>query len=74
MENDIVLPTPEKEGYTYQGWQCNDEETPAKQVIISRGSVGDRNFTAVWEPITYTITLNPAGGTGAMEGWTAQED
>ena len=34
-----------------------------KEVIIEKGSTGDRSFVAKWTPTSYTITYNLDGGT-----------
>ena len=59
---DIVLNNPTKYGYTFDGWTGTDLEETTENVIISKGSTGDRNYTAKWKANTYTISYNLNGG------------
>lgn len=43
---DIVLQNPEKEGYTFLGWTGTDVPVKNLNVIISKGSIGNREYTA----------------------------
>ena len=61
--NTINLREPTRTGYTFLGWTYYEQETPIKDVTIESGSIGDMNFTAHWQPTTYTITYNMNGGT-----------
>ncbi|MBR3162595.1 MAG: InlB B-repeat-containing protein [Clostridia bacterium] len=59
----FTLPTPTKEGYTFEGWTGTGLTEPTKAVTISKGSTGDREYTANWSTATsYTITYNLNGG------------
>ena len=61
---NIPLPTPTKNGYTFAGWL----DSKAKKVIttLPKGSIGDRTLTAQWVADTYTITyLNIENATNA---------
>jgi len=51
------LPTPEREGYTFNGWFTEEGE-------VSAGTVFKENATihAQWTIIHYTITFDPNGG------------
>ncbi len=51
----IALQNPSKTGYVFKGW------TP--EGTIAKGSTGNKEFTAAWEEIIYTITYNLNGGT-----------
>lgn len=59
---DFVLPSPEKDGFTFDGWK--EGETPQqKNVTVRKGSFGDRIFTAVWkENAAHTVTLKAGNG------------
>ncbi len=59
---DITLTNPTKEGYTFAGWIGTDVIGKATTVTIPQGSVGDRQYTATWTAISYTITYNLDGG------------
>jgi uncharacterized repeat protein (TIGR02543 family) len=60
--NDIVLPTPEREGYTFLGWKDMETIEVYENVIIPKGSVRDKEYKAEWKANQYTITFNPNGG------------
>jgi len=60
--DDITLTNPTKEGYIFLGWVGTDIPDLEKNVMISQGSTGDREYTAEWEIInTYKLTINPGG-------------
>ena len=45
---DITLPTPARDGYTFEGWTGTGLEAVQKAVVIPKGSMGDRTYTATW--------------------------
>ena len=59
-----TLPTPTRTGYTFAGW-WTAKDTGGKQVTASTVCYASGNYTlyARWAPKTYTVTLNPNGGT-----------
>ena len=57
----IVLNNPTKTGYTFLGWSGTDIDGISANVVIPSGSTGDREYTANWEVITYTITYELDG-------------
>ena len=64
---DVTTPTftlkePTKVGYEFQGWTGSNGDTPQKEVEIGEGSTGDKNYTANWKVINYTITYDLDGG------------
>lgn len=56
---------PPKAGYTFAGWDKAPATMPAEDVVIN----------ATWNPVSYTITLDPNGGNVIVSGedWTAGE-
>ena len=60
---DILLNNPIKSGYEFTGWSLNDSDELNKSVIISKGSSGDRNYVAHFEPISYRIEYDLNDGT-----------
>lgn len=57
----VSLPTPQREGYTFEGWFLDDAfESSASFLILSNQ---DRTLYAKWDPIPYTIVFNTNGGT-----------
>ena len=52
-----------KEHYTFKGWSGTDLTGDENlTVTIQTGSIGDREYTAHWTPIEYTITYDLDGG------------
>ena len=60
----FTLNNPVKQGYTFKGWSgtglTGDENTT---VTVPTGSTGNRTYTANYTAKTYTMTINPNGGT-----------
>ena len=63
------LPTPTKTGYTFEGWFMDDSTqiTSNDTVKITE----DKTLKAHWQGATYTLTVNPNGGT--WNGSSAQQ-
>ena len=61
-DNDITLPQPTRTAYNFMGWTGTDLTEPTMTVVIPAGSIENREYTAVWEPIVYPITYDLAGG------------
>ncbi len=56
--NDIVLSDAQKDGYTFLGWTGTNGEVPEKNVIISKGSTGNKSYTANYsahEEVNYKV-------------------
>ena len=76
IENQVVtqnskygdLPTPEKEGYTFEKWVYEDGSEVLEDTIIPTGT--NHTITAVYEEHRYTIDYNSNGGVGMMESTT----
>ncbi len=50
IENDeITLNNPTRNGYTFVGWTGTELSSPTLVVKIPTGSIGDREYRAVWE-------------------------
>ena len=62
--NTITLNNPTRAGYTFAGWTGSNGNTPQTTVQITKGSTGNKTYTANWTPITYNITYDLAGGQG----------
>jgi uncharacterized repeat protein (TIGR02543 family) len=62
VEQTVILEFPTRTGYTFLGWTYEGQTTPTKNVTIAKGSTGEKSYTANWEAISSTITLNPNGG------------
>lgn len=55
----ITLKNPSKDGHIFLGWSGTELEEIQKEVVIPKGSVGDRSYTANWTQVEVI-----------MEGWT----
>ena len=53
---DINLNKPTKFGYTFTGWTGTELTDKTEEVLIAKGSKGNREYTANWTPTVYTIT------------------
>jgi len=60
--DDIILVAPSREGYTFLGWTGSNGRKSELEIIIPKGSVNDKNYTANWIANSYVISLNPNGG------------
>lgn len=69
---DVVLPSPEKEGAEFLGWTYQDSSTPKVGLTIKKGSWGNKIFTAKWSSLLYSVSFNANGGTGSMESVTSE--
>ena len=58
----FLLPTPVRTGYIFLGWTGEGITEPQKTMEIPKGSTGDRTYTANWQVIEYTVTLDASGG------------
>ena len=64
-EPEGELPTPTREGYTFEGWYLSKTEfTPANKVEATTivKATADHTLYANWTANTYTVTFNPKGG------------
>ena len=56
IESDaITLNNPSREGYTFAGWTGTGLTEATMEVIIAKGSMGDRSYTATWTVNFYTL-------------------
>lgn len=58
----FTLPKPTKIGYRFTGWTGTGLNAATETVTITKGSTGDRSYTANWELVDYTISYNLNGG------------
>ena len=58
----ILLEEPSKTGYTFIGWSTNENQTPMLNVEITKGSHGDKEFTANFIPNKYKVTFDVNSG------------
>ena len=72
LDKDIKLNNPTKEGYTFAGWTGTGLDSPTIDVVISGGSLGNREYTATWAPYQSKITFNLDGGSLNTQSMTAE--
>lgn len=63
--NTFKLKNPTKIGYTFKGWTGSNGSTPQTSVSISKGSTGNKSYTANW---TRNFTCASKGGTTTYMG------
>ncbi len=72
--DDILLNNPTKTGYTFIGWTNDDITTPIKNIVIPKGSQGDKKFIANWEANVYKITYDVNGGNQIIDNQNVHFD
>ena len=68
---DFTLNAPVREGYTFKGFTGSNGDEPQADVKIEKGTTGVLSYTANWEAIEYTITIDADGGEFAEENPTS---
>lgn len=63
--DDLLIPYPEKTGYSFKGYKSDiyEEENPVKDYVIRKGSSGDIELTAFYEANDYLMNFDPLDGT-----------
>lgn len=54
---DIHVTRPDKVGYTFLGWTGTDVSNNTLDVVIPKGSLGDRSYVAHWEAQAYDVEV-----------------
>jgi uncharacterized protein (TIGR02145 family)/uncharacterized repeat protein (TIGR02543 family) len=54
----FTLNNPTKTGYTFTGWTGTNGMTAQTAVTVAKGNTGNREYTANWTAIYYTLTAN----------------
>ena len=68
----FTLNNPTRTGYTFKGWSGTGLTGNTNQTVtISKGSRGNRTYTANWTAKTTTVTLNQQSGSGGTSSVTA---
>ncbi|CDE70007.1 cell wall/surface repeat protein [Clostridium sp. CAG:277] len=58
---DIALPVPVRDGYTFSGWIGNNGTEPRVNVVIAKGSTGNKKYIANWnKKATSTPSASPS--------------
>lgn len=62
-EAERTLPVPpSRDGYTFRGWYSGGYEVGDPVDVIPSGTTGNLNYYGAYEPIEYTVTFDPDGG------------
>ena len=72
IRDSFTLNNPYKQGFTFIGWSGTDLTEITKNVTITEGSIGDREYLANYEINKATLTVDPNGG--KYEGSTVPVD
>ena len=68
----FTLNNPTRTGYTFLGWSGTGLTGTANQTVtITKGSTGNRSYTANWQANTYTVTFNKQNGSDGSNSVTA---
>ena len=68
---DVLLPAPERGGFSFSGWYSNSDYLGEKIEKISAGDLGDKTFYAKWSKAAITVSigqLNDLGLTYEVDG------
>ena len=52
----FTLEKPTKTGYNFAGWIVNQGDEPNLDMVIEKGSTGNKTYTAVWQIQTFIVT------------------
>ena len=55
--NTFSLNNPTRSGYTFSGWTGSNGNTPQTSVSITKGSTGDKSFTANWSKAASSLNV-----------------
>ena len=73
--NNFTLKNPTRTGYIFQGWTGTGITGSSTSVTVTKGSTGNRTYTATWKAITYYVKYNGNGATsGSMNNSTHTYD
>ena len=62
VNDEIVLKTPEKRGYRFEGWYADRSFTGSKIEKVSRGTAQNLTLYAKWGLASFRLTYDPLGG------------
>ncbi len=58
----FTLPTPNRNGYKFEGWFDNEEFTGDAVISIEQGTTGNKKYYASWSIVEYTVKFESNGG------------
>lgn len=62
INDEVELPTPVRENFTFAGWYDNDFLKGEKQTKIAKGSSGNKKFYATWTRANAVYFVQPKNG------------
>ena len=65
--DDFTLNNPTKTGYNFTGWTGTELEEKTMEVVIEKGSTGNRSYTANYKKKKYTVSYIDKGSEYASE-------
>ncbi|MBQ4215142.1 MAG: InlB B-repeat-containing protein, partial [Bacteroidales bacterium] len=60
--DEVTLPTPTREGYTFAGWYNNSNLVGTEFTQVESTETGNKEFWAKWDVNTYEVSLDAKGG------------
>ncbi len=63
IEDEIILPVPQRDNFTFVGWHAKDMLDDEVQTTIPVGTTGDQKFFAEWTMGNLVQITRPANGT-----------
>lgn len=74
-DENFTLNNPSKKGYTFVGWTGTDVEETSQNVVVTKGSYGNRAYTANFDVIEYKISYELDGGSAENRSiYTIEDD
>ena len=64
-EDEVVINAPSRTGYTFTGWTGTDLSELTKDLVIPKGSTGNREYEAHWTANEFRISYNLNGGSAS---------
>ncbi|MBO7055505.1 MAG: ribosomal protein L7/L12, partial [Bacteroidales bacterium] len=61
--DEVILPTPTREGYEFGGWYNNSNLVGTEFTGIAATETGNKEFWAKWNVNSYTVSFETNGGT-----------
>ena len=61
--NTFTINNPTKKDYLFAGWTTEQDEKVKKELIMKKGTIGNKTFIANWTPVNFKIQYNLNGGT-----------
>ena len=73
--NTFTLNNPTRLGYNFIGWSGTGISGTSSSVSISKGSIGNRSYTANWQIIEYIVSCDLEGGSvsGNVTKYTVED-